>query len=46
MRQKQVFQLDLGQNQQFRNYLVWITQLPPDEGKAKIEEVRLSQTAG
>jgi eukaryotic-like serine/threonine-protein kinase len=46
VRQKQVFQLDLGQNQQFRNYLVWITQLPPDEGKAKIEEVRLSQTAG
>jgi eukaryotic-like serine/threonine-protein kinase len=46
VRQKQVFQLDLGQNQQFRNYLIWITQLPPDEGKAKIEEVRLSETAG
>ena len=46
VKERQVFQLDLGQGQQFRNYLVWISQLPPDEGKAKIEELRLSQTSG
>ena len=46
VRQKQAFQLDLGQGKKFRNYLVWISQLPPDEGKAKIEELRLSQTSG
>jgi eukaryotic-like serine/threonine-protein kinase len=45
VRERQVFQLDLGQGQEFRNYLVWITQLPPDEGKAKIEELRLSKTS-
>jgi eukaryotic-like serine/threonine-protein kinase len=44
VRERQVFQLDLGQRQEFRNYLVWISQLPPEEGKAKIEELRLSQT--
>jgi eukaryotic-like serine/threonine-protein kinase len=46
VRERQVFQLDLGQGQEFRNYLVWISELPPDEGKAKIEELRLSQTKG
>jgi hypothetical protein len=44
VRERQVFQLDLGQGQEFQNYLVWISELPPDEGKAKIEELRLSQT--
>jgi hypothetical protein len=43
VRERQVFQLDLGQNQRFQNYLVWISELPPDEGKANIEELRLSQ---
>jgi eukaryotic-like serine/threonine-protein kinase len=46
VRERQVFQLDLGQGQEFQNYLVWISELPPDEGKAKIEELRLSQTEG
>jgi serine/threonine-protein kinase len=46
VRERQVFQLDLGQGQEFQNYLVWISELPPNEGKAKIEELRLSQTTG
>jgi hypothetical protein len=41
-----VFQLDLGQQREFRHYLVWISQLPEDDGKANIEEVRLSQSKG
>jgi hypothetical protein len=43
VRERQVFQLDLGRGQEFQNYLVWISQLPEGEGKAKIEELRLSQ---
>jgi hypothetical protein len=46
VRERQVFQLDLGQQREFRNYLVWISQLPEGEQKAKIEELRLSQTEG
>jgi hypothetical protein len=44
--ERQAFPLDLGQGKSFRNYLVWLTKLPPDEGKAKIEELRLSQAKG
>jgi eukaryotic-like serine/threonine-protein kinase len=44
--ERQAFQLDLGQGKSFRNYLVWLTKLPPDQGKAKIEELRLSQAKG
>jgi eukaryotic-like serine/threonine-protein kinase len=46
VRERQVFRLDLGEQREFRHYLVWISQLPEGEGKAKIEELRLSQTAG
>jgi serine/threonine-protein kinase len=40
--EKQAFQLDLGQGQEFQNYLVWITRLPPD-GKAEIQTIALSR---
>ena len=41
VKEKQAFQLDLGQGQEFRYYLVWITKLPPD-GKAEIQSIALS----
>ena len=46
VRERQVFQLDLGKQREFRHYLVWISELPEDDGKANIEEVRLSQSKG
>jgi hypothetical protein len=40
-RPKQSFKLDTG-DRNFRYYLVWITALPPDEGKVAITQLTLS----
>ena len=39
-RRKQRFPLDTG-GRSYRYYLVWITQLPPDEGRVEITQVTL-----
>ena len=40
-RRTQRFKLDTG-NRRYRYYLVWITKLPPDEGRVEITQVTLS----
>jgi serine/threonine-protein kinase len=40
-REKQTFKLDTG-DRRYRYYLVWITALPPDQGKVEITQLNLS----
>lgn len=40
--EQQVFRLNLPRGARFRNYLVWISELPPGEGKADIFALSLS----
>jgi eukaryotic-like serine/threonine-protein kinase len=43
VKEKQALELDQARGREFQHYLVWISQLPPEEQKAAIQELRLSR---